>query len=194
MRIANLLTLRFDDPVLEAEFWKNQDAATVQQVRIAAVLGMGILVFFGVLVHQVITVGHRGDYILRYGVAVPSIVVALLFTYSPRLDRHRHLVLALSVIISCVVVNHDIVYTDLPTDWVHSANMLIAGFTFTFIALRFRLALLLALVQTALYETALVHRVGFDWFYIAYSNAFFLSAQFVSGTAGFLLEKSYQAR
>ena len=32
-----------------------------------------------------------------------------------------------------VVVNLDVVFTDLPTDWVHSANMLVVGFNFTFI-------------------------------------------------------------
>ncbi|MEO8066650.1 MAG: adenylate/guanylate cyclase domain-containing protein [Flavobacteriales bacterium] len=184
--------LVFDDPALEAEFWKSQDATTVQQVRIASVLGMAIILFFGFLVHEVITFGHMGDYVLRYGLSIPAILVAVLLTYYKRARRYRHASLGIAMLMSCVVVNHDIVYTDLPTDWVHSANMLVVGFTFTFLALPFRIALLLALVQTVLYETALVHRVGLDWFYITYSNAFFLSVQFVSGTAGFMLEQSYR--
>ncbi len=187
-----LLRLAFDDPALEAEFWKQQNAATVDQVRLASVLGIAIMGFFGVLIHSVITRGAMSDYILRYGLGIPSILLALVLTYTRHMQRSRQWSFGLGVFISCLVVNHDILFTDLPTDWVHAANMLVVAFTFTFLALPFRLTLLLGLFQTLLYEATLVHRVGFDWFYIAYSNAFYLSVLSTSATAGFMLEKSYR--
>ncbi len=191
-RRSGVFGLAFDDPALEAEFWKRHDTASLNQVRIASAMGTLLFVFFGFLVHQVITQGHVADHLLRYGLAIPSILLALALTYIPRMDRFRHLTIALAVLMSGVVVNLDVVFTDLPTDWVHAANMLVVGFNFTFISLRFRLALLIAVFQTAIYEATLVDRVGLDWFYITYSNAFFLSVQVVSATAGFMLEQSYR--
>ncbi len=189
---SSLLRLAFEDPALEAEFWKQQHAATVDQVRIASVLGIAIMGFFGFLIHSVITRGHLSDYILRFGLGIPSILLALALTYTRHMHRYRHASFGLGVFISCLVVNHDILFTDLPTDWVHSSNVLVIAFTFTFLSLPFRLALLLGLFQTVLYEATLINRVGLDWFYITYSNAFFLSVQFTSATAGFMLEKSYR--
>jgi class 3 adenylate cyclase len=190
--LVGMLRLAFDDPALEQAFWKHQDAASRDHARAAAAMGVLLLLIFGSLVQEIITRGHTADHLIRYGLAVPAATLALVVSFFKKLDRYRQLTIGLAVFMSGVVVNLDVVFTDLPTDWVHSANMLVVGFNFTFITLRFRLATMLAIVQTVMYESVLFDRVGLDWFYLMYSNAFFLSVQFVSATAGFMLEKSYR--
>lgn len=191
-RTTRSLDLRFRDAALEAEFWRQQDAATWEQVRIASWMGIGLFGFFGLLADQVITRGFVMDDILRYGVAMPCILLGIVLSYFRQFDGWRSIYLSFSILISAAVSNGALVVTDLPTDWAHSANMLVVGFNFTFIALGFRNALLNALLQTAMYEYALVDRVGWDWLYLTYSNTFFLSVFFVSATAGFMLEKSHR--
>ena len=184
--------LRFRDAALEKEFWKKQDEATWEQVRIASWMGIVLFGFFGILADQVITRGHVADDILRYGIAMPSILLGIVLSYYRRFDRYRSLYISFSILVSAAITNAALAVTDLPTDWAHSANMLVVGFNFTFIALRFRNAMLNALMQAAMYEAVLIDRVGFDWLYLTYSNTFFLSVYFVSATAGFMLEKSYR--
>ncbi|MCB9168988.1 MAG: adenylate/guanylate cyclase domain-containing protein [Flavobacteriales bacterium] len=184
--------MRFQDPDIESAFWRKHDAAALVLVRIAWCLGICLYIAFALMLDSIVSYGVDTIHTIYLGVAIPVIVAAIISTYFTRLDRWRHLIIAITLLVSTLVVNAPFYFSDPPRDWVHSANILIICFTFAFVASRFSIALGNAAITTIVFEITLLTSPNLDWTYILYSNVYYLSVLCVTATAGLLLEKSHR--
>ncbi|MBK7945655.1 MAG: hypothetical protein IPJ85_10255 [Flavobacteriales bacterium] len=182
--------LRFDDPVLENAFWVQHDRASVNLVRVAWAMAIVQFVVIGTVLLRTVTYGHGVISFAYFGSAIPVILLAFASTFVARLDRWRHAVIMATLVLSTVVVNVPFQWSDAPQGWVHAANILMVCFTFGFVAVRFRLAMMHAAFITLLFEFQLHMRPGSDTLHDLYASTFYFSVLAVSALAGFLLERS----
>ena len=80
-------SLKFKDDWLERRFQDEYFEANLQYIRIATVLGALTWAAFGPLAQLVVEEGFFRDAVIRYGLGVPSGLVAFTLTYLPGYRR-----------------------------------------------------------------------------------------------------------
>ncbi|HRD53506.1 MAG TPA: adenylate/guanylate cyclase domain-containing protein [Flavobacteriales bacterium] len=186
------LSLRFTDNALERAFWEKHDRDSLLLLRVAWCLAAGLYILIGVVLLRTITHGQGLISVAYFGIAIPVILLAMAASFVQRLDRWRQPIVLLTLIMSSLIVNAPFFWSDPPQEWNYAANILMVCFTFGFVAVRFRYAVVNAALLLLLFELILFAPPGQDFTRILYANTFFLSALLVSATAGSLLERSHR--
>jgi hypothetical protein len=76
------VSLRFIDPALESDFQTAYFTVSLPYLRLAHVLGIVLWVVFVFLADIVIPGDQGADLVIRYGIAVPSLVISLGVMYT----------------------------------------------------------------------------------------------------------------
>ena len=76
------ISLRFIDPGLETDFQAAYFTVSLPYLRLAHVLGIVLWVVFVFLADIVIPGDQGADLVIRYGIAVPALVISLGVTYT----------------------------------------------------------------------------------------------------------------
>src|SRR4029079_18991447 len=82
------VSLRFIDPSLASDFQATYFTVSLPYLRLAHVLGIVLWVVFVFLADIVIPGDQGADLVIRYGIAVPSLVISLGVTYTRWFPPH----------------------------------------------------------------------------------------------------------
>ena len=187
---AHGFALRFRDAALERAFWARHDRSALQLVRIAWLLAIALYLVIGLMLLRTVTHGHAVIQLAYFGVGIPALLLALASTFLTRFDRWRQTIIFLTLAISVAVVNIPFLCSDPPQDWNHAANLLMVCFTFSFVAVRYPLAVLNAALICAFFAAQLFQRSDVDSTHVLYASTFFSAVLLVNAVAGFMLEQS----
>jgi len=148
------VTLRFQDPQLEAEFRADYFRHAVVNFRFAFMGGALLLVLWGLVLYgQILAVQDRSfDLVMRYGVFIPLLLVGFGLSFLPVFERIWEWV---SVIAATAILTLWVVYVSqvltIPTEYGYVGIILITAFTYALLRLRFVLVVFLTLVGITAY-------------------------------------------
>ena len=152
-RLARL-RLRFRDPALEAAFRADQFQLNLGNIRFAFLAGIGLWIGWGVLLrpHILARSDQVVDAVIRWGVFIPVLVIALALTFTPIFSRIWEWVcVAAAVVTIGVWVYYASHVLTLPAEYGYVGVILITAFSYTLLRLRFALVALITVVGIAAY-------------------------------------------
>jgi class 3 adenylate cyclase len=91
--------LRFPDDV-EAQFRDDYHVNTISTTRLALMLGLVLYSLFGILDIYAIPISKDIVWVIRYGIVAPVIVLALVASYSKRLQKYMQLSMGIVVAVA----------------------------------------------------------------------------------------------
>ena len=91
--------LRFPADI-EAEFREDYQANTISTTRLALILGLILYSLFGILDIYAIPISKDIGWIIRYGIVAPVILLALVASFQPRLQKYTQALMCLVVAVS----------------------------------------------------------------------------------------------
>ena len=118
-------TLKFRDPELESGFQATYLRDNLPYIRLAYLLGIVVWATFGLLARfgDVIKEGHTADLVLRFGVAIPTVIVGLVCTYARWYPRYWRWVVSVSLVASATIWSlHGTVVVDTRPDWGYAGS------------------------------------------------------------------------
>jgi len=148
------LRLRFRDPALESAYRDDRFCHNVVNIRFAFLAGIALWVGWGLLLrpHILALSDRRLDTLMRFGVFIPMLLVALALTFTP---LFRRIWQGLSVVIAGTTLLLWVYYVShiltLPAEYGYVGVILITAFTYTLLRLRFLLVVLITMVGIAAY-------------------------------------------
>jgi len=148
------LRLRFRDRALESTFRDYRFHLNLGNVRFAFVAGITMWIFWGVLMrpHILALSDQRLDFVMRFGIFIPMLVVGLAVTFTPffgRIWEGVSVVVAVATILLWVYYLSQIL--TLPAEYGYVGVILITAFTYTLLRLRFILVIFVTLVGILAY-------------------------------------------
>lgn len=189
----NLLTLAFRDHQLEQEFLDDYEQQYRQTSRYALVAGTLLYALFGILDMYLYPDQHRTLWLIRYGIVLPVLLLALLYMFRPGPRPHTQEVLAISTMIGALGIVAMTVIIPAWTRNTYFAGLIIAVmFVYTFLRMRFIWATLSSWLVVLVYELASIELGSIDTINLVADNFFYLSANFVGMAACYSME--YDAR
>lgn len=192
MTSLRTLTLAFCDADLESAFDSHTRARTIQQGRIAIILGVTLYLLYGVLDPWFVPVEHQSQiWAIRFtAICVPTVVYLLTFT--AWFERVSHLLLALVGLAAGVGFLSMI--SLIPMEGVslyYPGLVLTTFFTYNLVGTRFAYALSIDIVLFVSYNLLAIWK-GFPLPVLVSHDFLIISANLIGGAAGYLQE--YQQR
>jgi diguanylate cyclase (GGDEF)-like protein len=183
------VSLRFDQPDLEAGFRRDYFRKSLRQVRISVAIGLFLYAGFGVLDPYIIPDAMRTAWAIRYLAVCPFIVVVLGLTFAPVFERMMQAAVGAVGLVACIGITGMIVAAQPPGSYYYYAGLLLAcSFINTFMRLRFVPAALVSWSAVAIYEAVAYSRMPTIIFI---NNTFFLvTVNFVTSYACYFMERS----
>jgi signal transduction histidine kinase len=176
------VTLRFTGPsaVLEKNFYQNYASRTLQNLRIALVLGFLMYGIFGVLDALMMPEQKYIPWMIRYLVVCPALVIMLGITYFPYLQRYLQPLMSFIFALGGLGIVVMIAVAPQPINYLYYAGLILVFiFGYTFVFLRFLWASLSGWIIVISYEVfAFVTDTPAT---ILISNSFFLVSANMAG-------------
>jgi class 3 adenylate cyclase len=150
------LRLRFGDPALESTFQADNFRHHLANIRFAFLAGMALWVVWGLLLRPYIQVLHelRLDAVMRFGVFIPMLVIGFALSYSRYFERiWEWVAIAIAAGTLLLWVYYVSQVSTLPPEYGYVGIILITGFTYTLLRLRFIWVVLITAVGIAAYLT-----------------------------------------
>ena len=148
------LRLRFTDPGLEASFRTYRFQLNLANVRFAFIAGIALWIFWGLLMrpHILALADQRLDVVMRFGIFIPMLVVALALSFAPFFPRFWESVSVVAAIGTLLLWIYYLSHIlTLPSEYGYEGIILITAFTYTLLRLRFMLVLFITIVGIAVY-------------------------------------------
>jgi class 3 adenylate cyclase len=185
------ISLRFVDPELEGGFRSAYFRESLPYIRLAHVIGIALWASFGVLADVVIAGDLGADLFIRYGVAVPVLVISLAVTYSRGFPRIWREWMSLILLVNAGVWStHRVVVSAAPPDWAYAGLMVILAFCYILSRLPFAYSSILGPVMIAYHNVVsygILHDAGRElWL----SDSFLGSIAVIGMAAGYGLERT----
>lgn len=180
--------LRFADPYLEREFQAENIRRSLGQYRAALLLGAATYAIFGLL-DRLFIENPIFEHIVRFGVAMPALLILALLTFVIRPGPWIEPALALGALIAGLGVIAIMVSSELPQDYGHAGVMVVFSFVFVFSRLRFVYALIPCVAILLAYEVAGIVAMSMTPAALLYNNFFLLSAFVVGAGGSYTLER-----
>jgi hypothetical protein len=125
------LSLRFVDPATEAGYRVRSFRDSLPFIRFGHVMGIAVWAAFGLLATQVLEEGTTADLALRFGVAIPLVVVSLILTYASWYPRHWQPTLAIALLLNGFIWStHRVLVPGIRADWAWAGLMIVLAFTY----------------------------------------------------------------
>ena len=148
------LRLRFRDPALELAFRDDRFRNNVGNIRFAFVAAISLWVAWGMILqpHILALSDRRLDTVMRFGVFIPMLLIALGLTFTP---FFRRIWQGLSVVVAGTTILLWVYYVShiftLPAEYGYVGVILITAFTYTLLRLRFLLVVLVTVIGIGAY-------------------------------------------
>jgi class 3 adenylate cyclase len=152
------ITLAFSDVRTEEAFRPVYFRQNLQRVRVAYVLGLLFWVLVGLLAQLIIEAeGKAIDAALRFGVAVPMMVLATAFSFTSWFERMWEWITGASLLISAIVlILAWVLVPDPPPSWGFVGLMVLLALYYTIPRIRFVLVSAAGSVVLLLYTAAAI--------------------------------------
>jgi class 3 adenylate cyclase len=184
-------SLRFKDDWLERRFQDAYFDANLQYIRIATVLGAITWAAFGPLAQLVVEEGFFRDAVIRYGLGVPSGLVAFALSYLPGFRRIWQPLISAAVLFSGLVwVIHRALVVDARPDWGYAGNMLILIFTYILVRLQFRYSALVGVLLIVMHNVGAFLFTNDSTIDVIFGDYFLLVTAFIGTIGAYFLERS----
>ncbi|HID48502.1 MAG TPA: diguanylate cyclase, partial [Chromatiales bacterium] len=189
----NLLTLAFRDPRLEQEFLSEYEQQYRQTSRYALLAGILLYALFGILDAYLYPGQHLTLWLIRFGIALPVLLLAAIYLFRRGPHRYTQEVLALSTLLGALGI---VVMTVIIPVWTRNTYfaglIIVVMFVYTFLRLRFIWATLSSWLAVLVFELVSIELSDIDVINLVADNFFYLSANFVGMAACYSME--YDAR
>ena len=184
-------SLKFKDEWLELRFQDAYFDANLQYIRIATFLGAVTWAAFGPLAQLVVKQGLVRDVVIRYGLGVPSGLVAFALSYLPGFRRIWQPLISAAVLFSGLVwVIHRALVVDARPDWGYAGNMLILIFAYILSRLQFRYAALVGLGLIAMHNVGAFLFTNDTTIDVVFGDYFLLVTAFIGTIGAYVLDRS----
>lgn len=169
--------LTFDDAGLEAAFRAHRQPMFLRQARLGMLAGGGVLALFGLVDALVAPEARAALVLFRFGVLVPTVLVAHWLTRFQRVVAHLEaLVVAALVLVGLGLVLKD-AYAPVPgVPMALAGLMLVLMFGYGFSALRAAPASLAGALLVAVWEAWALWLTEMSWLNFVVNSAFLLAA------------------
>ncbi|MDA8100815.1 MAG: histidine kinase [Nitrospiraceae bacterium] len=148
------LRLRFSGE-LEEEFREDYYRKSLNSLRLSLLLGAVLYGLFGVLDDWIFPETRGTAWFIRYGIACPSIIACLLFTYAPSFKRYMQPVVFATVVLGGACIIALMIVAGSLINYFHNAGLLLViMYIFTFSKLRFGYTAAASWTIVLLYEIA----------------------------------------
>jgi hypothetical protein len=158
------ISLRFVEPALETAFQDAYFRENLPYIRLAHVMGIVLWAAFGILADIVIEGEHGMDLLLRFGIAVPVLVVSLAATYARRFQPMWREWLSGVLLANAVIWStHRALVPSAPPDWGYAGLMVILAFCYILSRLPVAYASVLGVVMIAYHNVVsfeIVHGIA----------------------------------
>lgn len=188
--LYNPATLKFLDRQLEKQFLVYYFSQKIRQQRRALILGLILYLLFSILDIVMVPDKKMIFLSLRFLVMAPAAVMNLLWTYHRSYKKYDQLALFISNLVGALVIMIMIFIAEPPVTYLYYAGeILVIIYAFTFSGLRFIWSLALGLLVIFIYQmTAIINDTPV--LYIVNNNFFFISANFLTLTASYIIEST----
>ena len=186
------VTLRFVDAEQEAGYQEAYVRANLPLMRIAILFGIGGWVVLGILGQQVLS-GEDAtiDAVIRFGVAVPVLLVGLAATYRAWFAAHSQPFLAGLILFNGVLwLVHQSLVESPRIDWGYVGLMLVLAFTYILSRMQFRIASVVGAVLIAGWNVVALYVPQGGALGLLFADYFLIVFAFVGMAASYGLERS----
>jgi class 3 adenylate cyclase len=186
------VTLRFVDPEMGRSFHEAYFRDNLPYIRLAHVLAVAVWAAFGPLARYLLEDGRGGteDLVLRYGIAIPIVLVSLATTYARWYPRVWQQVLVAVLLVNGMLWSlHRAVIPDASAEWAFAGLVLILAFNYVLSRVQFVYTAVIGVVLIAFHNVvavAFAHDTARDLIFVD----FFLVGYAAIGMVGaYVLER-----
>jgi class 3 adenylate cyclase len=185
------LSLRFVDGGTERAFQERYFRDSLPYIRLAHVLGIIVWAVFGVLADHVIQGSAAPDLVLRWGIAIPIVLVSLALTYAPWFPRvWRPMLSAVLLVNGLIWSTHRVVVPEARPDWAYAGLMVVLAFNYVVSRVPTAYATAVGILMVAYHNVVMIwltHEVRED---IIFADYFLLVFTVIGMAAAYGLERS----
>ena len=183
-------SLRFRDDGLERDFAASYYRDNITFVRITHVLGIASWAAFGLMALSMGIPGTEQDFILRFGVAVPLVVLSLVLTFTPWYERLWQPMLAATLLANAAIWSiHGAVVVGARADWGYAGLMIVLAFTYVLSRIRFVYVSAIGVVAIAFHNVVMVGFTQIDSTDLLVADYFLIVFAAIGMAAAFGLER-----
>jgi class 3 adenylate cyclase len=187
---ASRWTLRFHGPELERAFLDDYLRVVRTPIRVAHLLGIGMWLFWGLIVRRFLVDELSFDLTVRFFVLIPILLIGLATTFLPGWSRFFQLEVFLAVLctgIAWIVYSGSL--TEIPFDYGYVGLILIMTFSYTLVRLHFVPVVAASAILVALY-VGFSLRAGVNPDHLALATFYLGSFLVLGAIASYTLERS----
>ena len=185
------ISLRFIDPALETDFQTAYFTVSLPYVRLAHVLGIVLWIVFVFLADIVIPGDQGADLVIRYGIAVPSLVISLGVTYTRWFPPHWRGWMSFILLFNAGLwATHRVFVPVAPAEWAYAGLMVVLMFCYILSRLPFSYSAIVGVVVIAYYNVVSYGVVHDTVRELWLADSFLVSIAFIGMAAGYGLERN----
>ncbi len=178
-------SLRFRDPETERTFQAAYFRDNLTYLRLAHLLGIGVWAAFALLArYLLVDGGGTADLVLRFGVAIPIVLVSLALTYASWYPRHWQPVLFVVLLLNGMTwVLHRAFVPGADADWAFAGLIVILSFNYVLSRIQFLYSAIAGGLLILFYDIIAIVSTDDRARDLIFAN-FFLAALATTGMAG----------
>ena len=189
----NPFTLWFKDHRLEQNFRASHTKKTLQQVRIALILGAIIYSVFSVLDFIVLKQVTNDALIVRFAFAVPAFIVGLSLSYVDYFRKKLQFLVSVLVFIAGLgVAIISVIYQEATSDLYLAGTLIPIFWAFLFSGLRFVAAYVTCFTLILAYEIIIYYFSDYSLTAFISYNFFLFSITLIGMFGGYTIERQYR--
>ena len=185
------VSLRFIDPALESDFQTAYFTVSLPYLRLAHVLGIVLWIVFVFLADIVIPGDQGADLVIRYGIAVPSLVISLGVTYTRWFPPHWREWMSFILLFNAGLwATHRVFVPVAPAEWAYAGLMVILMFCYILSRLPFAYSSIVGVLMIAYYNVVSYGIVNDTVRELWLADSFLVSIAVIGMAAGYGLERN----
>ena len=185
------VSLRFIDPALESDFQTAYFTVSLPYLRLAHVLGIVLWIVFVFLADIVIPGDQGADLVIRYGIAVPSLVISLGVTYTRSFPPHWRGWMSFILLFNAALWStHRVFVPAAPAEWAYAGLMVILMFCYILSRLPFAYSSIVGVLMIAYYNVVSYGIVNDTVRELWLADSFLVSIAVIGMAAGYGLERN----
>lgn len=188
------ISLRFTDPALEKRFAVDCIGRAINSIRIVLVAGVVLYSLFGFLDAFLLGSASTSALIIRFGFAMPVLVLVFAFTFTRYFPRYAQFALGTAMFVAGLGIVAMTAVTEAPGSGLYYAGLImVVSFCLNLLRIRWTIAAFLALALVVSYEFVAIWINPVDT-YILVSNNFFLLMSTGVGIFSCYVQELYMRR
>jgi class 3 adenylate cyclase len=185
------ISLRFVDPALERHFQTTYFTVSLPYIRLAHVLGIVLWVVFVFLADIVIPGDQGADLVIRYGIAVPALLISLGVTYTTWFPPHWRGWMSFILLFNAGLWStHRVFVPAAPAEWAYAGLMVVLMFCYILSRLPFAYSAIVGVIVIAYYNVVSYGIINDTVRELWLADSFLVSIAIIGMAAGYGLERN----